>query len=39
MRVSGKNLSLIIDTNVWIDYFMRSEVTQAHQSACSRPPS
>lgn len=26
MRVSGKNLSLIIDTNVWIDYFMRSEV-------------
>lgn len=26
MRVSGGNLSLLIDTNVWVDYFMRSEL-------------
>ena len=25
MHVSNKNLSLLIDTNVWIDYFMRTE--------------
>lgn len=39
MRVSGKNLSLIIDTNVWIDTSCEAKSTQAHQSACSRPPS
>lgn len=26
MRVSGTNLSLMVDTSVWIDYFMRSKL-------------
>ena len=26
MRVSGKPMSLVIDTNVWVDYFLNKEL-------------
>ena len=26
MRVSGKPMSLVIDTNVWVDYFLNNEL-------------
>lgn len=33
MRVDGKDLRLLIDTNVWLDYFMR---TDARGGECAR---